>query len=99
MYTHSQLHHPRPPACLHLTSSLQTAPQGTFNTWACPARAAGVRSGTAVVDDMLMRRVEQQLLEVRRLMLEYEEAGEAVSEAAGKLTPLQLQHLQVGVVA
>ncbi len=45
-----------------------------------------------------MRRVEQQLLEVRRLMLEYEEAGEAVSEAAGKLTPLQLQHLQVGML-
>jgi hypothetical protein len=44
---------------------------------------------------MLMRRVEQQLLEVRRLMLEYEEAGEAVSDAARTLTALQLQHLQV----
>jgi hypothetical protein len=49
-----------------------------------------------MVDDMLTRRVEQQLLEVRRLMLQHEEAGAAICRAAARLSSCELQHLQVG---
>mmetsp|Transcript_20607 Transcript_20607/g.57471 ORF Transcript_20607/g.57471 Transcript_20607/m.57471 type:complete len:597 (+) Transcript_20607:45-1835(+) len=55
----------------------------------------GVQSGTCVVDDLVMQKVQRQLLLLHTLCVEYDQAAEMVGRLARTLTRDQLQQLQV----
>ncbi len=57
--------------------------------------AAGVKSGTAVVEELMMRKVQGWVQELSVISVSNERAADMLSSLARELTREQLQQLQV----
>jgi predicted ATP-dependent serine protease len=55
----------------------------------------GVRSGTGIIDDLLLQRVHQLVQELHMLCITSEEAADAISKMSRKLPLQDFQQLQV----
>ena len=60
------------------------------------ANRTGVKSGTCVVDDLVLQRVQRHLLLLHTLCVESDQAAEVVGQLARGLSYEQLQQMQVG---
>lgn len=62
----------------------------------CAHFCAGVKSGTGIVDELILQKLNQWVKEMHMLCISKEDASEALGRAARQLDPGDLQQLQVG---